>query len=96
LLAADRPASAYLTDFYLWLAVGGVLGGLFNSLLAPLLFNETIEYPFVLVLVCLVRWYDPLLPGSRRIGWLDLLAPLGLAVMTAAASHEGVSAFAAV
>jgi hypothetical protein len=83
LLTADRPAPAYLTDFYLWLAVGGVLGDLFNSLLAPLLFNEAIEYPLVLVLVCLTRWHDPLLPGSRRIGWPDLLAPLGIAGMAA-------------
>jgi hypothetical protein len=82
--AEDRPGPAYLTDFYLWLAIGGVLGGLFNALLAPLLFHEAIEYLLVLVLVCLVRWYDPLLPGSRRIGWPDLLAPLGLAAMTAA------------
>jgi hypothetical protein len=85
LLAADRPAPAYLTDFYLWLAVGGVLGGLFNALLAPLLFNEAVEYPLVLVLICLTRWYDPARQGNRRIGWLDLLAPLGLFAMNATA-----------
>jgi hypothetical protein len=84
LLAADRPAPAYLTDFYLWLAVGGVVGGLFNALLAPLVFNEAIEYPLVLVLACLVRWYDPLLPLRGRMGWLDWLPPLGIAALTAA------------
>ena len=83
LLAADRPEPAYLTDFYLWLAVGGVVGGMFNTLLAPLVFNEAIEYPLVLVLVCLVRWYDPLLPGRRPMGWLDWLPPLGIAALTA-------------
>src|SRR5262249_14649911 len=39
-LAADRPAADHLTEFYLWLSVGGVLGGLFNALLAPVLFQR--------------------------------------------------------
>jgi len=30
-LAADRPAPEHLTEFYLWISVGGVLGGLFNT-----------------------------------------------------------------
>jgi spermidine synthase len=54
-LARLRPPAQYLTQFYLWLAVGGVLGGLFNALLAPLVFNAIIEYPLVLVLACLLR-----------------------------------------
>src|SRR5262249_36628693 len=36
-LAAERPDVEHLTEFYLWLAVGGVLGGVFNALIAPLL-----------------------------------------------------------
>ena len=47
-LAADRPAATHLTDFYLSLAIGGALGGVFNSLLAPLLFKSVIEYPIAL------------------------------------------------
>jgi hypothetical protein len=42
-LAADRPASRYLTEFYLWLSVGGVLGGLFAALVAPPLSNMILE-----------------------------------------------------
>jgi len=38
-----------LTEFYLWLAVGGALGGLFNALLAPVIFREVIEYPLLIV-----------------------------------------------
>jgi SAM-dependent methyltransferase len=34
--------------------VGGVLGGLFNALLAPLLFSSLIEYPLVMVLACVL------------------------------------------
>jgi hypothetical protein len=55
LLAADRPPVGHLTEFYLWLSVGGVLGGLFNALVAPLAFNSIVEYPLVLVIACLVR-----------------------------------------
>lgn len=47
-----RPDPAHLTDFYLWLSVGGVLGGGFNAFLAPVLFTTVIEYPAALVLAC--------------------------------------------
>ena len=52
-LAQDRPPPRYLTEFYLWLAAGGVLGGLFNVLIAPVIFNSLVEYPLALVLACL-------------------------------------------
>lgn len=52
-LARRRPPAARLTEFYLWLSVGGVLGGAFTALLAPLIFNGVWEYPIVLILACL-------------------------------------------
>ena len=48
-LADDRPAPDHLTGFYLWVSVGGVLGGLFNALVAPTLFHTAVEYPLMLV-----------------------------------------------
>src|SRR6266849_6308503 len=53
-LALDRPAPRHLTEFYLLISVGGVLGGLFNALLAPLVFSSLIEYPLVMVLACVL------------------------------------------
>ena len=53
-LANDRPPAARLADFYLCVATGGVLGGLFNTLIAPITFSTIIEYPMVIVLACLV------------------------------------------
>jgi hypothetical protein len=50
-LAATRPHPARLTEFYLWIAVGGVLGGIFNALVAPVLFNDVLEYPIAIALV---------------------------------------------
>jgi hypothetical protein len=54
-LASDRPPAEQLTEFYLWMSFGGVLGGVFNALLAPVLFNGIVEYPLALALACLVR-----------------------------------------
>ena len=48
LLARDRPPADRLTEFYFWLALGGVLGGAFNAFLAPQLFSSLIEYPLVI------------------------------------------------
>ena len=54
-LASRRPDGRYLTEFYLSMSVGGVLGGLFNALVAPLLFSTVLEYPLALVLACALR-----------------------------------------
>ena len=60
-LAQRRPDGRYLTEFYLSMSVGGVLGGLFNALVAPLLFTTILEYPLALVLACALR---PARPGG--------------------------------
>jgi hypothetical protein len=82
-LARDRPEPRYLTEFYFWLALGGVLGGLFNGLVAPLIFNRVVEYPLILVLLSLVRRptrHTVPKPWSRRF---DYALPLALGAMTA-------------
>ena len=53
-LALTRPSSRHLTHFYLLLSLGGVLGGLFNALIAPQVFHSLIEYPLVMALACLL------------------------------------------
>jgi hypothetical protein len=79
-LARTRPASDQLTIFYLCLAVGGVLGGILNAILAPLLFRSLVEYPLMMVLVCLMRPVMRTLKPSPR--WLDLGAPIMLGLVT--------------
>jgi hypothetical protein len=54
-LSKDRPATSHLTEFYLCLSVGGVLGGMFNALAAPLVFSTVLEYPLVMILVTAIR-----------------------------------------
>ncbi|MDP1912694.1 fused MFS/spermidine synthase [Brevundimonas sp.] len=55
LLASRRPPPDRLTEFYLLMSLGGVVGGAFTALLAPVIFNMVWEYPLVLVLVGLAR-----------------------------------------
>lgn len=68
-LARDRPSTRHLTEFYLWMSVGGVTGGLFNALLAPVLFKFAIEYPLVLMLSLTLR--PPVKIFSRWFGASD-------------------------
>lgn len=74
-LADDRPEVSHLTEFYLWLSVGGVLGGLFNSVIAPSLFNSLIEYPFAIILALLLRPRAGNQPQQSGRHWLDLGGP---------------------
>ncbi|MFC1500684.1 fused MFS/spermidine synthase, partial [Candidatus Zixiibacteriota bacterium] len=60
-LVRTRPPAEELTRFYLWIAMGGVLGGLFNALLAPVIFTRIFEYPLVLFLVAVS------IPGDRSV-----------------------------
>lgn len=51
-LAEDRPEPAKLTEFFLWVAVGGAVGGAFNVLIAPLIFKTLAEYPLAIAIGC--------------------------------------------
>ncbi|MBN1488859.1 MAG: fused MFS/spermidine synthase, partial [Phycisphaerae bacterium] len=78
-LVRTRPDPRHLTEFYLWIAVGGLCGGMLNTLLAPLLFTNVIEYPLMMVAACALR--PPAGPAANRPGypWLDWVGPLLLA-----------------
>lgn len=54
-LADRRPPPSQLTQFYLWMSLGGVIGGAFNAFIAPQIFSGVWEYPIVLVLAALAR-----------------------------------------
>ena len=86
-LALSRPAPARLTEFYLWISVGGVLGGIFNSLIAPVIFSTIVEFPLALIGAALLRPAvdAPALPMEKaaRARRNDLLLPVALGVVTA-------------
>jgi len=47
-LAQDRPPAERLTEFYLTQSVGGVTGGAFVAVVAPMVFPSVWEYPILL------------------------------------------------
>jgi hypothetical protein len=65
-----RPASLHLTEFYLWMSFGGVLGGVFAALVAPQLFNAIWEFPLLLVLGMVLR--PGLLVSPKRRDAMEL------------------------
>ncbi|TXK98285.1 spermidine synthase, partial [Methylococcaceae bacterium CS4] len=54
-LAKSRPHTAYLTLFYLIMSFAGMLGGMFNTFVAPFIFNGIYEYPLMIVAALLLR-----------------------------------------
>jgi hypothetical protein len=82
-LAKDRPSARHLTGFYLLMSLGGVLGGVFNALLAPVIFSTVLEYPLTLVLACLVAPMSTSGVPARSARLLDFAVPLSLGLLTA-------------
>jgi len=81
-LALRRPAARHLTEFYLCMAIGGALGGVFNAVLAPLLFTSVLEYPLMIVAVALLRPWSA--RPDRRALAQDVLQPAALALLVLA------------
>ncbi|MCX6227207.1 MAG: fused MFS/spermidine synthase, partial [Bacteroidia bacterium] len=69
-----------------WISVGGLLGGIFNSLIAPVIFSTVLEYPLILIIGALLlpAGSKKRLTGMRK--WKDILiysgAPLVLVALT--------------
>ncbi len=74
-LAELRPPARNLSVFYVTIALGGLLGGTWNALVAPLVFSRVVEYPLALVLACLAApGFKPNGAGGSGTGRLrDLL-----------------------
>lgn len=65
-LVRSRPVPRYLTGFYLMIAAGGAIGGMFSTIIAPLIFKTFYEWDislFIAALACIaiilypfIRW----------------------------------------
>jgi hypothetical protein len=82
-LADARPGPSRLTEFYVFVAVGGVLGGAFAALAGPRLFDDLLEYPIAIVLACLLRVSGG---DEGERGWrvADVALPAGLGLFVVA------------
>ncbi len=85
-MAETRPPAARLTEFYFIMSLGGVLGGSFNALLAPVAFDRLLEYPLAIGLACLLR------PQVAAEG--EGFSPLRMARRWAAAAAAAVALLA--
>jgi hypothetical protein len=82
-----RPDRAHLTEFYMWMSLGGVLGGLFAAIVAPQVFDGIYEFPLLLLLGLACR------PGLRAaVGSSSRMRDLAIALAMFAAI--AVAAFA--
>ena len=84
-LAGLRPPSRYLSRFYIAIAFGGLLGGIFNGLIAPSIFSRLIEYPMAVVVACLIvpGLGTVQTPQYRKEWILDLVPPAIVFLLTA-------------
>lgn len=79
-LVAMRPPAERLTEFYVCVAAGGVVGGAFNTVVAPLIFPTVVEYPLALLAVCRARPEAPAKNAQRAL-LLDLGIPAAIAAV---------------
>ena len=82
-LAESRPPVEGLTSFYLCLSVGGAMGGVFNALLAPILFNSVAEYSITIVIgTALALRNVKLTPSKKTLLTHPVGVALGIAIVT--------------
>jgi len=83
ILVEKRPAASGLTEFYILMSVGGVLGGIFNALIAPVIFNAVYEFVLVLALVLFLRPSGVEMPMAGDKPWNLFLIGLIAAALNA-------------
>ena len=83
-LALDRPHASHLTEFFLYMSVGGALGGIFNGVIGPLFFTTNLEYTISLVLsVSILPWSKDLVGKSAsKIRRIKLSRRVGVPVFS--------------
>jgi hypothetical protein len=88
-----RPAQQDLTQFYAWMSLGGVLGGIFAALVAPHLFSTVVEYPLLVLASLLVRpnvWQTPRAIWIRDLALVACVGMVFAAASALAASSTGI------
>jgi hypothetical protein len=95
-----RPAPDRLTGFYLAMAVGGALGGVFAALIAPVVFDWSWEYPLLVLAAGALapqRWLLDAIAGlwrpgrARIIGTALVLAALAVIVTLSIRANGALS-----
>jgi hypothetical protein len=93
-LYESRPDAQHLTEFYMLMSLGGVLGGLFVSLMAPLVFSSVLEYPLLLIIGIAAQrdlLNDPKLRATLHRPALPIAVFAGLLALVAFTTNNGGS-----
>ena len=84
-LAGMRPSAGHLNSYFVWMSVGGIAGGVFNGLIAPLAFATQAEYIITMLVsglaVSLFSRHDPAHVFSRAEKALLITAYLILIII---------------
>jgi len=86
-LYKERPRPTFLSGYYIAIALGGLIGTLAVSLVAPLVFSRLWEYPLLLIMVSLIFYHrsaKTFLSFWRRTSWFAHAArlfPIGLLIV---------------
>lgn len=75
-----KPHANGLTEFYLWISIGGAVGGFFAAIVAPLIFRDQFELPFALGFSALaLSW------GREKLDRRSIAMSLALAILAVVA-----------
>lgn len=88
-LARIRPHASRLTEFYFLMSLGGVLGGVFASLVAPMIFDRVLEYPLLLWAVFLCR--GDLREALAKAGFREVAPGAVVLGLMAAIAYDSVA-----
>ena len=77
-LSKNRPTTQHLTTFYLIMSFGGMLGGMFNTFVAPFIFNGIYEYPLMIIAALLLRPWSKLITAKSAL--LQVIWPTALVI----------------
>ncbi|GAB4267171.1 MAG: fused MFS/spermidine synthase [Candidatus Rifleibacteriota bacterium] len=69
-LANDRPVVEHLNEYYFWMSVGGVLGGIFNGIVAPAFFKAQLEYMITIIIAVLAVCFTPRNQNEKSVSIL--------------------------
>ncbi len=81
-----RPGARHLTLFYLIMSAGGVIGGLFAALFAPLIFDWVYEHPLLILAAAMLIPLPALLPWDKWLGLEDKAARALVVLLVAIAA----------
>lgn len=87
-LARRRPDLDGITAFYFCMSIGGAAGGVFNALVAPVIFSSSYEYYLMLVAACALRCFA--IRNAPPFIARDFVFPALLGVAITAVSYYSV------